>query len=108
MSKTKTAFFCQNCGFESPKWAGKCPSCNEWNTFVEELVVKGSDKQRVEEWKEPGSKIKVVSLGEINSAEEQRIITGDAELDRVLGGGIVAGSIVLVAGEPAEIACLFY
>ena len=100
MSKTKTAFFCQSCGYESTKWAGKCPSCNAWNSFVEELVVKGNDKPRIEEWKEPGSKVKIVSLGEVHSSEEHRIISGDPELDRVLGGGIVAGSIVLVAGEP--------
>ncbi len=100
MSKTKTAFFCQNCGYESTKWAGKCPACNEWNTFVEELIVKGSDKSRADEWNDEGRKIKIVSLGEVHSSEEQRIITGDSELDRVLGGGIVGGSIVLVAGEP--------
>ncbi|RZJ98644.1 MAG: DNA repair protein RadA, partial [Flavobacterium sp.] len=100
MSKTKTAFFCQNCGYESTKWAGKCPACNEWNTFVEELIVKGADKSRADEWNDGGRKIKIVSLGEVHSSEEQRIITGDSELDRVLGGGIVGGSIVLVAGEP--------
>jgi DNA repair protein RadA/Sms len=102
MSKTKSTFFCQACGYESAKWTGKCPSCNEWNTFVEELVIKGTDKKEKDEWssyKDP-SRPKTISLNEVKSAEEKRIITADAELNRVLGGGIVEGSIVLVAGEP--------
>lgn len=102
MIKTKSAFFCQNCGFESPKWSGKCPSCNEWNTFVEEVIVKGSEKSSKDDWKDfTGSpKLKTVSINDVNSAEEKRIVTSDAELNRVLGGGIVLGSIILVAGEP--------
>lgn len=102
MSKTKSAFFCQSCGFESPKWAGKCPSCGEWNTFVEEVIIKGNDKSTKDEWKDFNglAKLKTVSLSEVSSAEEKRIITSDPELNRSLGGGIVAGSIVLVAGEP--------
>ena len=102
MSKTKSAFFCQNCGYETAKWAGKCPACNEWNTFVEEVVVKGNDKQVKEEWREFSglNGLKTVSINDVSSAEEKRIITTDSELNRVLGGGIVAGSIVLVAGEP--------
>ncbi|MEJ7609790.1 MAG: DNA repair protein RadA [Ferruginibacter sp.] len=102
MSKTKSAFFCQNCGFESAKWAGKCPSCNQWNSFVEEVIVKGNDKQAKEDWRDFSglSGLKTISINDVSSAEEKRIITGDAELNRVLGGGIVAGSIVLVAGEP--------
>jgi DNA repair protein RadA/Sms len=100
MSKTKTAFFCQNCGYESAKWVGKCPSCNNWNTFVEELLVKGTDK-KVNEWSDRSvNGLKTISLADVVSGEEKRIITTDAELNRVLGGGIVAGSIVLVAGEP--------
>lgn len=100
MSKTKSAFFCQHCGYESAKWAGKCPSCNEWNSFVEEVIVKGTDKK--EAWKEPGKagQMKTISLQNITSAEEKRMVTADAELNRVLGGGIVEGSLVLVAGEP--------
>jgi len=102
MSKTKTGFFCQNCGYESAKWLGKCPSCNQWNTFVEEVIHKGTDK-KIDNWKEytgirNGSK--TVSLNEIISGEEKRIITADAELNRALGGGIVPGSLVLIAGEP--------
>lgn len=102
MSKSRSAFFCQNCGYESAKWLGKCPSCEQWNTFVEEVIVKGNDKSEKEDWKEPGSKgkLKTVSINDVSSAEEKRIVTGDPELNRVLGGGIVLGSIVLVAGEP--------
>lgn len=102
MSKTKSAFFCQNCGYESAKWTGKCPGCNEWNTFVEEVIVKGTDKAEKQDWKELGGKssVKTVLINEVTSAEEKRIISKDVELNRVLGGGIVAGSIVLVAGEP--------
>jgi DNA repair protein RadA/Sms len=102
MSKTKTAFFCSNCGYESAKWAGKCPSCQEWNTFVEEVIVKGTE-QPVAEWKDyagVAGVLKTISLQEVTSSEERRIITEDQELNRVLGGGIVPGSIVLVAGEP--------
>src|ERR1700760_3704438 len=101
MSKIKTAFFCQNCGYESAKWLGKCPSCNEWNTFVEEIIQKENGKANnnwmpyVEEKKK-----KTVSLSEVQSGDEKRMVTADPELNRVLGGGIVPGSIVLVAGEP--------
>lgn len=102
MSKTKTSFFCQNCGYESPKWVGKCPNCENWNTFVEELVVKGNDKSEKDVWKNYNGKekIKTISINEVSSAAEERIITADAEINRVLGGGIVLGGIVLVAGEP--------
>jgi DNA repair protein RadA/Sms len=102
MSKTKTAFFCSNCGQESAKWLGKCPSCEQWNTFVEEVIVRGTDKKQTE-WKEfsgLSGGVKTISLHDITSGEEKRILTADAELNRVLGGGIVTGSIVLIAGEP--------
>lgn len=102
MSKTKSAFFCQSCGYESAKWLGKCPSCNSWNTFVEEVIVKGSDKKDKDDWRDFSGlgKQKTISINDVSSAEEKRILTTDAELNRVLGGGIVLGSIVLVAGEP--------
>jgi DNA repair protein RadA/Sms len=102
MSKTKSSFFCQQCGHESAKWLGKCPSCNNWNTFVEEVVVKGNDKNEKDEWSNYNgvSKLKTVAISDVSSAEEKRIVTADTELNRVLGGGIVLGSIVLVAGEP--------
>ena len=102
MSKTKSTFFCQNCGQESAKWVGKCPGCNEWNTFVEEVIVKGTDKAVKEDWRDfSGMKgLKTISINDVVSGEEKRILSPDGELNRVLGGGIVAGSIVLVAGEP--------
>lgn len=101
MSKVKTAFFCQNCGYESVKWVGQCPSCGQWNTFVEELIQKETAKST--NWKnynEEKKSGKTVSLDDIETSDEKRILTSDAELNRVLGGGIVPGSIVLVAGEP--------
>ncbi|MET0391930.1 MAG: DNA repair protein RadA [Chitinophagaceae bacterium] len=101
MSKIKTAFFCQNCGYESVKWVGQCPSCGQWNTFVEELLRKETKNDT--SWKnytEEKRTNRTVSLSEIKSNEQVRILTPDAELNRVLGGGIVPGSIVLVAGEP--------
>src|ERR1700704_2194654 len=102
MSKIKTAFFCNNCGYESAKWLGKCPSCEQWNTFVEEVIIK-DNRLSESEWKKFSNdkkEIRTLSLSEVVSAEEKRIVSPDAELNRVLGGGIVAGSIVLVAGEP--------
>jgi DNA repair protein RadA/Sms len=102
MSKIKTGFFCQNCGYESAKWLGKCPSCDQWNTFVEEVVHKGADKKN-DDWKEYSSQrngLLTISLNEIISGEEKRIVTTDAELNRTLGGGIVPGSLILIAGEP--------
>ncbi len=102
MSKTRSAFFCQNCGHESTKWVGKCPGCNEWNTFVEEVMAKGNEKAERDDWRDFGGMagLKTIAINEVSSAEEKRIVTTDTELNRVLGGGIVAGSIVLVAGEP--------
>jgi len=102
MSKIKTAFFCSNCGYESAKWSGKCPSCDQWNTFVEEVITK-DNKPAEQEWKKFAGEKKEsrsISLSEVVSADEERIISEDAELNRVLGGGIVTGSVVLVAGEP--------
>ncbi len=101
MSKTKTSFFCSNCGYESTKWLGKCPSCNEWNTFIEEVISKNEKKEN--SWKDyhqDKRSVKAIALDKVTITEENRIITADAELNRVLGGGIVPGSIVLVAGEP--------
>ena len=102
MSKVKTSFFCQNCGYESVKWVGQCPSCSQWNTFVEELTQKDNSKKD-NGWKDYNDEkriSKTISLSEIKSSEEKRLLTSDAELNRVLGGGIVPGSLVLVAGEP--------
>ena len=100
MPKAKTQFFCQSCGHEAPKWLGKCPSCGSWNSFVEEVVTKGSNKN---EWRQESTKSRTLqpkTLDEIESGSEIRIATGDQELDRVLGGGIVPGSLILIGGEP--------
>ena len=102
MAKSRTVFFCQNCGYESAKWLGKCPSCQEWNTFVEELIVKDT-KSSVQDWSGYSAKSghsKIIPLQKVEAGEDARITTPDPELNRVLGGGIVSGSIVLVAGEP--------
>jgi len=101
MSKTKTTFFCSTCGYESVKWLGNCPSCNSWNTFIEEIIDKGTNNETVwTGYTNDKKATKAIALTEVSSQEEQRISTPDAELNRVLGGGIVPGSIVLVAGEP--------
>jgi DNA repair protein RadA/Sms len=102
MSKIKTSFFCQNCGYESTKWAGKCPSCSQWNTFAEELVQKDNKKNENgwSDYTEDKRKNKIIALNDISTKEEKRLTTTDTELNRVLGGGIVGGSIVLIAGEP--------
>jgi DNA repair protein RadA/Sms len=100
MSKTKTTFFCQSCGYESAKWLGKCPSCEAWNSFVEEVVTKENGKN---DWRQESTRAKSIQpkvLSDISSGNEIRIATGDNELDRVLGGGIVPGSLVLIGGEP--------
>lgn len=98
MSKIKTTYFCQNCGYESAKWLGKCPSCGNWNSFVEEVVAKPEKN----DWRHETSrtKIKARTLNEIENSQEIRIKSGNEELDRVLGGGIVPGSLVLIGGEP--------
>lgn len=97
--KSTTIFFCQNCGYESSKWMGQCPGCKEWNTFVEEVVNTASLKKSV---KGAGlvSKAVVTSLAEVTIQEEDKVKTGIGELDRVLGGGIVQGSLTLVGGDP--------
>ena len=93
----KSVFFCQNCGYESPKWLGQCPGCREWNTFVEETISSNAGRltQGIS-----SVKTKPVLLSEIEINEDNRVCTGMAELDRVLGGGIVQGSMVLVGGDP--------
>lgn len=100
--KNNTIFFCQNCGYESVKWMGQCPGCRQWNTFVEEKTVTGSGKNSSRAGKNTGSdqKSKPSLLSEISLKEEDRITTHIKELDRVLGGGIVAGSLTLVGGDP--------
>ncbi|MGV3509599.1 MAG: DNA repair protein RadA, partial [Sphingobacteriaceae bacterium] len=100
-AKTKSAYFCQSCGYESAKWLGKCPSCNQWNSFVEEVIQKPNSS--IPEWKTSTTKSKISkpsAIDEIVYAEESRLITPDSEFNRVLGGGIVPGSLVLIGGEP--------
>lgn len=101
MAKTKSAFFCQSCGFESAKWLGKCPSCGQWNTFVEEVIDKGGTLKS--SWKSSNGSQRLHTpskVQDIETTEMARIATGDAELDRVLGGGLVYGSVTLIGGEP--------
>ena len=98
MAKTKTTFFCQNCGAQSPQWMGKCKSCNEWNTIIEEVVSK--PKKSGWESEAPSRSNKAQPISEISLQARARIDTSDNELNRVLGGGIVAGSIILLGGEP--------
>ena len=102
MSKVKTAFFCSNCGYESTKWVGKCPSCGSWNSFIQEVIQKDttSKENSWNDYHEEKRSFKTIALKDILSTEQDRVITPDAELNRVLGGGIVPGSIVLIAGEP--------
>lgn len=99
MAKTKTVFICQSCGANSPKWQGKCPSCGEWNTYTEELAP---DAKKV--WKgstpPPSTPNKPVPVHEVKIKSQQRVSLNDGELDRVLGGGLVPGSLVLIGGEP--------
>lgn len=102
MSKTKTVYFCQNCGYESAKWLGKCPSCNTWNSFVEEITKKASTADK-NDWRANASGQKLASPKKVSAIaheKEQRINSKNGELNRVLGGGIVPGSVVLIAGEP--------
>ena len=98
----KTVFFCQNCGYESAKWMGQCPGCREWNSFVEETVSQGAKKSSGQATVgSPGGRAgKPVKLSEIDIREDNRVKTGMDELDRVLGGGVVQGSMVLVGGDP--------
>lgn len=96
MSKSKTSFFCSNCGSESPKWIGKCPSCGEWNTYNEEIIQR-SDKSTSFGFK---SEKVPIPINDVSLTEEHRINTNNNELNRVLGGGLVPGSVVLIGGEP--------
>jgi DNA repair protein RadA/Sms len=99
MAKIKTAFFCQNCGHQTPKWLGKCPSCSEWNTFVEEIIG-NNDSSVVAFSTSNGKTAKPQAVQDIEHRAESRIILHDKELNRVLGEGLVPGSLILFGGEP--------
>ncbi len=102
MAKIKTSYFCQSCGHQSPKWLGRCPVCGEWNTIVEEVVQK--DEPDKGGWRVTSGPAKIAAkpkaIHAINYEEQPRTLTADGELNRVLGGGIVPGSLVLIGGEP--------
>ncbi len=98
--KVVTGYFCQSCGYESSKWMGQCPACREWNTFVEERKVTGAGAKGAVRGTEEKQRIRPASLSEVSMNQEERMMTGIGELDRVLGGGIVAGSLTLVGGDP--------
>jgi DNA repair protein RadA/Sms len=100
MAKPRIIFFCQNCGVQSPKWIGRCPSCGEWNTYVEEVVHREKDKDQIAKLSTKKDSGKPVPVNEIKEAKENRINTNNTELNRVLGGGLVYGSLVLIGGEP--------
>ena len=97
MAKIRTKYVCQECGYETSKWLGKCPECTKWNTFVEEIEQKNSKK---EVFIIDKSSSRPMNINSIETKEEERFSTEIAELDRVLGGGIVKGSLVLVGGDP--------
>lgn len=98
--KTKTVYLCSNCGNDSPKWQGKCPVCGEWNTFVEEIISTDKSSKSATAYLSDNTKSKPLILKEVNTSEEPRIDLIDGELNRVLGGGLVPGSLVLLGGEP--------
>lgn len=101
MAKAKTVYYCQSCGYESAKWLGKCPSCNAWNTFAEEVLAKETTSKN--EWRQESTRPrqnKPRTLKDIETSGDARWNSGDQELNRVLGGGVVPGSLILIGGEP--------
>ena len=100
MAKVKSKYVCQNCGYENPKWLGKCPECLQWNTFVEEIEEKMTPKQQSLARQASRSTSKPVKINSIAPKREERFSTSIPELDRVLGGGVIPGSLVLVGGDP--------
>ena len=100
MAKTKTTFFCQSCGAQYSKWQGQCTSCKQWNTIVEEVIQKAGKSSWDVDQPGPKKASRPQKIQEINAQSEPRINTGNQELNRVLGGGLVPGSMVLLGGEP--------
>ena len=99
MAKIKKAYFCRNCGFEAPKWLGKCPGCGEWNTFTEEIISRGSSQVPAAVGG-PLPESRPQRVADIRESEHRRLDLGNTEVNRVLGGGMVPGSLVLLGGEP--------
>jgi len=100
VAKTKTTFFCQNCGAQSSKWLGKCPSCGEWNTYIEEVIQREEKGNKWQSMRHGDRERKPQPVAEIAFDTDQRIHTHNTELNRVLGGGLVPGSVILIGGEP--------
>ena len=101
MAKLKTVYLCQNCGYQAPKWSGQCPSCQEWNTLHEEVISTEKKKKDIQiAWQDDQTSSIPIKLEEITSVRRQKMVTRDTEFNRVLGGGIVPGSIVLIGGHP--------
>ncbi len=100
MAKSKTVYVCQNCGTDSPKWIGKCPSCGEWNSYVEEIIHKAPSSSKVVIAGLEPTRQKPILISDVQTSVEERIDTSSNELNRVLGGGLVKGSLVLIGGEP--------
>ena len=98
MAKVKKAYFCRECGFEAPKWLGKCPACGEWNSFTEEVISKSTSSVASMVAAQPATPPQRVS--EIEQAPYQRLNLCNSEMNRVLGGGLVPGSLILLGGEP--------
>ena len=95
MGKDKTKFVCRECGYEATKWLGRCPSCEQWNTMVEEIAERRDPSSAA-----AGGNLRVVGIDELAVTGEERFVTGIREVDRVLGGGVVKGSLVLIGGDP--------
>ena len=98
--KSKTIFVCQNCGSQSPRWVGKCPNCDSWNSYVEEHTVSRPEPKTTRAQVAAAAAGTVMLLDDIETNDEPRFLTGTAEFDRVMGGGIVPGSVTLIGGDP--------
>src|SRR5580693_8208415 len=98
--KTKTVFVCQNCGSQSPRWLGKCPNCEEWNTYVEEALVTREIPSGMRAQLAAANAVAPVLLKDVDIFQEKRYLTAIGEFDRVMGGGIVPGSVTLIGGDP--------
>ena len=100
MAKQKSVFYCQNCGTQSSNWIGKCPNCSQWNTFVEEVIQRDESSQSWDKLSARTKKSKPQKISDVEIGKELRIDTNSQEINRVLGGGMVPGSLILIGGEP--------